>query len=102
MNIRPMNGNPMNVRPIYNVNNTNRMNVVRPIIINGVQVGTYMRPVAQMNPAGPSMNPSSTASQAKEEDEEEAESKMEGRKRKITDILDEASKKFREESKKEK
>merc|ERR1712187_907398 len=43
---RPMygNGNPMNVRPIYNVNNQ-QMNVVRPIIINGVQVGTYMRPV---------------------------------------------------------
>merc|ERR1719251_644807 len=53
----PMNGNPMNVRPIYNVNNMARMNVVRPIIINGVQVGTYMRPVNTMNTAGPSVNP---------------------------------------------
>merc|ERR1711953_640034 len=40
-NIRPMYANGANggVRPIYNVNNsTNPMNVVRPIIINGVQV----------------------------------------------------------------
>merc|ERR1712203_993072 len=64
-NVRPMYGNPnirpmyanAGVRPIYNVNNsTNPMNVgvVRPIIINGVQVGTYTRPI---NPGNPNMRP---------------------------------------------
>merc|ERR1712038_125717 len=64
-NIRPMYANGANggVRPIYNVNNsTNPMNVVRPIIINGVQVGTYTRPVNPMNmrpgaPPRPFMRP---------------------------------------------
>merc|ERR1719510_2899185 len=60
-NIRPMYANP-GVRPIYNVNNsTNPMNVVRPIIINGVQVGTYTRPANPMNmrpgnPGNPNMS----------------------------------------------
>jgi len=64
-NVRPMYGNPnirpmyanAGVRPIYNVNNSiNPMNVgvVRPIIINGVQVGTYTRPI---NPGNPNMRP---------------------------------------------
>jgi len=60
-NIRPMYANA-GVRPIYNVNNsTNPMNVVRPIIINGVQVGTYTRPANPMNmrpgnPGNPNMS----------------------------------------------
>jgi len=66
-NIRPMYGNPnirpmyanAGVRPIYNVNTaSNPMNVVRPIIINGVQVGTYTRPANPMNvrPGNPNMS----------------------------------------------
>merc|ERR1712087_245018 len=69
-NVRPMYGNPnirpmyanAGVRPIYNVNNSpNPMNVVRPIIINGVQVGTYTRPANPMNmrpgnPGNPNMS----------------------------------------------
>merc|ERR1719325_349406 len=61
-------GNPIpiilnpSVRPMYNVNNSpNPMNVVRPIIINGVQVGTYTRPANPMNmrpgnPGNPNMS----------------------------------------------
>merc|ERR1712088_1303820 len=78
-NIRPMYATA-GVRPIYNVNTaSNPMNVVRPIIINGVQVGTYTRPANPMNvrPGNP-VAPTSSAEGTE-------------RKRKV-EVLDEAKK----------
>ena len=91
-----MYGNPMNVRPIYNVNNQ-QMNVVRPIIINGVQVGTYMRPanpIRQPASTASSSGPSSSSGQA---GAGQTDPKIEERKRKVDDVLNGAAKKFREE-----
>ena len=104
-NIRPMYANP-GVRPIYNVNNsTNPMNVVRPIIINGVQVGTYTRPVNPMNmrpgPGNPTrpfvrpVNPVKPVSSATKDSEETVGAPE--RKRKVGD-LEEGKKKSRWES----
>jgi len=116
-NIRPMYGNPnirpmyanAGVRPIYNVNtSTNPMNVVRPIIINGVQVGTYTRPANPMNvrpgnpnmsgpfmrpvvvgPSGRPVNPVAPTSTATKDSEETVAATE--RKRKV-EVLDEAKK----------
>lgn len=116
-NVRPMYGNPnirpmyanAGVRPIYNVNtSTNPMNVVRPIIINGVQVGTYTRPANPMNvrpgnpnmsgpfmrpvvvgPSGRPVNPVAPTSTATKDSEETVAATE--RKRKV-EVLDEAKK----------
>ena len=63
-NPRPLYGNPaMNVRPIFNVNNAGaQMGIVRPIIVNGQVVGTYVAPVnPNVRPQQPSASPSSAA-----------------------------------------
>merc|ERR1712079_110496 len=88
MNVRPMYGNPMNVRQIYNVNNSAAMNVVRPIIINGVQVGTYMRPV---NPSA--ARPANTTASTPTKEQLET---LEERKRKMEEVLNGAAKRFKE------
>jgi len=88
MNVRPIYGNPMNVRPIYNVNNSAAMNVVRPIIINGVQVGTYMRPV---NPSA--ARPANTTASTPTKEQLET---LEERKRKMEEVLNGAAKRFKE------
>merc|ERR1711879_716959 len=88
MNVRPIYGNPMNVRQIYNVNNSAAMNVVRPIIINGVQVGTYMRPV---NPSA--ARPANTTASTPTKEQLET---LEERKRKMEEVLNGAAKRFKE------
>jgi len=93
---RPMYGNPMNVRPIYNVNNPNIMNVVRPIIINGVQVGTYMRPANPIRQPASTAGPSGPASSTGKAGAGPTDPKIEERKRKVDDVLNGAAKKFRE------
>ena len=63
-NPRPLYGNPaMNVRPIFNVNNAGaQMGVVRPIIVNGRVVGSYVAPInPNVRPQEPSASPSSAA-----------------------------------------
>lgn len=103
MNVRPMYGNPrpmygnpaMNVRPMYNVNNAGvrmgvagAMGVVRPIIVNGRVVGSYVAPVnPNVRPQQPSASPSSAAGGPS------------GDKRKIVEVEDEiegSTKRFRE------
>jgi len=103
MNVRPMYGNPrpmygnpaMNVRPIYNVNNAGvrmgvagAMGVVRPIIVNGRVVGSYVAPVnPNVRPQQPSASPSSAAGAPSAD------------KRKIVEVEDEvegSTKRFRE------
>merc|ERR1712012_1328506 len=72
--VRPMNGQPMNVRPMYGnprpmygiprPMTAGAMGVVRPIIVDGRVVGSYVRPVNPNNaqPSNPANNPSSAAS----------------------------------------
>ena len=63
-NPRPLYGNPaMNVRPIFNVDNKGaQMGVVRPIIVNGRVVGSYVAPInPNVRPQEPSASPSSAA-----------------------------------------
>ena len=113
-NVRPMYGNPnirpmyanAGVRPIYNVNNSiNPMNVgvVRPIIINGVQVGTYTRPINPGNPnmSGPSMRPMVNPVNPTSSSTTDSEETVAATKRKV-EVLDEAKKRSRWESEEEK
>merc|ERR1719445_2304510 len=130
--VRPMNGQPMNVRPMYGnprpmygnprpmygnprpmygnprSSTAGAMGVIRPIIVDGRVVGSYVRPVnPTAQPSNPGNNPSSAASGSPfgekrktrwDPDEDEVED----------EVLGEAAKKFRKveaedvESKKEK
>ena len=113
MNIRPTNGMfvpQMNVRPIYDVNMANRSNnqFTRPIIVNGRQVGTYVRPMvasSQQTMAGTSAGPSPASARptmavnpmsAQSKPEESDDIKREAFKRQQV-VSDEGAKRFRSE-----
>merc|ERR1719350_1668182 len=117
--VRPMNGQPMNVRPMYGnprpmygnprPMTAGTMGVVRPIIVNGRVVGSYVRPVNPSNaqPSNPANNPSSAASGSPSG--EKRKTRWDPDEDEVQDeVLGEAAKRFREveaeegESKKEK
>merc|ERR1711899_311833 len=117
--VRPMNGQPMNVRPMYGnprpmygnprPMTAGAMGVVRPIIVDGRVVGSYVRPVnPNAQPSNPASNPSSAASGSPSG--EKRKTRWDPDEDKVQDeVLGEAAKRFRkveaeevEESKKEK
>merc|ERR1711899_285831 len=117
--VRPMNGQPMNVRPMYGnprpmygnprPMTAGAMGVVRPIIVDGRVVGSYVRPVnPNAQPSNPSNNPSSAAFGSPSG--EKRKTRWDPDEDEVQDeVLGEAAKRFRkveaeegEESKKEK
>merc|ERR1712088_988737 len=109
--VRPMNGQPMNVRPMYGnprPMTAGAMGVVRPIIVDGRVVGSYVRPVnPNAQPSSPANNPSSAASGSPSG--EKRKTRWDPDEDEVQDeVLGEAAKRFREveagdvESKKEK
>merc|ERR1712012_412215 len=124
--VNPMNGQPMDVRPMYGnprpmygnprpmYGNPRPMTagavgVVRPIIVDGRVVGSYVRPVNPNNaqPPNPANNPSSAASGSPSG--EKRKTRWDPDEDEVQDeVLGEAAKKFRKveaedvESKKEK